>query len=83
MSSHDLRGGGSPVCGGSEGIGSLCTVGGGTYADSSTCSSGGGTNASGPLPVAGRPRRCKFNLSCNAYMILNHINNLCNFKIKH
>ena len=25
----------------------------------------------------------KFNMSCNAYMILNHIINLCNFKIKH
>ena len=24
----------------------------------------------------------KFNMSCNAFLILNHINNLCNFKIK-
>ena len=36
-------GGSDSVCSGSEGPGSLCTVGGGTYADSSTCSSGGGT----------------------------------------
>ena len=61
------------------------SCGGGTYAYSSACSSGGGTNASGALLVAGRSRRrifCefkKFNMSCNTYMILNHINNLCNY----
>ena len=66
-------GGGGSVCGGSEGIGSLCTVGGGTYVDSSTCSLGGGTNASGALLVAGRPRRrifCEFKiLICHAMHI--------------